>query len=321
MCCSKEVVMNQKSALNKESYASCLIVGIMALLCLFPFWVAVVNSFASENSVTLSGYSIIPKELSLDGYKYLLNNKGIMLLRSFGISFLIVIVGTAYTMFVTVCFAYAISQDRKDFPPANVLSFFSWFTTVFSGGVIPWYILCTRYYGLYNNLWALFIPSALNVFNMFVIRNSFKAIPKDLIEAARIDGASNLRIFLSIGLPLAKVGLVTIGLFTLLGYWNDFQLSLYLVNNSELFPVQKMLYTMMANISFLVSGSVDSSSFGAGYGILHGCVCESACAGFVHQEPTGGRARRAVEIQYGYKGKREACCASSGHVRRSDPQT
>ena len=86
MCCSKEVVMNQKSALNKESYASCLIVGIMALLCLFPFWVAVVNSFASENSVTLSGDSIIPKELSLDGYKYLLNNKGIMLLRSFGIS-------------------------------------------------------------------------------------------------------------------------------------------------------------------------------------------------------------------------------------------
>lgn len=81
--------MNQKSALNKESYASCLIVGIMALLCLFPFWVAVVNSFASENSVTLNGYSIIPKELSLDGYKYLLNNKGIMLLRSFGISFLI----------------------------------------------------------------------------------------------------------------------------------------------------------------------------------------------------------------------------------------
>ena len=84
-------------------------------------------------------------------------------------------------------------------------------------------------------------------------------LPKDLIEAARIAGASNLRIFLSIGLPLAKVGLVTIGLFTLLGYWNDFQLSLYQVNNSELFPVQKMLYTMMANISFLVSGSVDTS--------------------------------------------------------------
>ena len=205
--------MNQKSALNKESYASCLIVGIMALLCLFPFWVAVVNSFASENSVTLSGYSIIPKELSLDGYKYLLNNKGIILLRSFGISFLIVIVGTAYTMFVTVCFAYAISQDRKDFPPAIVLSFFSWFTTVFSGGVIPWYILCTRYYGLYNNLWALFIPSALNVFNMFVIRNSFKAIPKDLIEAARIDGAGKWKQIVRVTLPQLKS---TIILMTLL---------------------------------------------------------------------------------------------------------
>ena len=88
---------------------------------------------------------------------------------------------------------------------------------------------------------------------------SIAGIDPSLYEAARIDGASNLRIFLSIGLPLAKVGLVTIGLFTLLGYWNDFQLSLYLVNNSELFPVQKMLYTMMANISFLVSGSVDTS--------------------------------------------------------------
>lgn len=251
--------MKKKSGLNKESYVACLIIGVTALLCLFPFWVALVNSFASETSVTLNGYSVIPKEFSLDGYKYLWENKGVMLLRAFGISFLVVTVGTVYTLFVTVCFAYAISQDKKDFPLANALSFFAWFTTVFSGGVIPWYILCTRYYGLYNNVFALFIPSALSVFNMFVIRNSFKAVPRDLIEAAKIDGASNLRIFTSIAIPLAKVGLVTIGLFTALGYWNDFHLSLYLITKSELYPVQKLLHSMMANIAFLVSGSVDSS--------------------------------------------------------------
>lgn len=123
----------------------------------------------------------------------------------------------------------------------------------------PGYILTTQYYHLYNNIFALFIPSGLSVFNMFVVRNSFRAVPRELIEAATIDGASNFQIFTRIAIPLAKVGMVTIGLFTALGYWNDFSLSLYLITNSELYPVQKMLYSMMCNISFLTAGGVDAS--------------------------------------------------------------
>ena len=246
--------------MNKECHVARLIVGFTALLCLFPFWIAFVNSFATESDITLKGYSIIPRAITLDAYKYMIDNKGIMLVRSFGVSFMVLIIGTLFTLSVTICYAYAISQKREDFRFANALSFFAWFTTIFSGGVIPWYILTTRYYGLYNNIWALFIPSSLNVFNMFVIRNSFKAIPVDLVDAAKTDGASNLKIFLAIAIPLAKVGIITIGLFTALGYWNDFYLSLYLITKSELYPVQKMLYSIMSNITFLTAGTISSSA-------------------------------------------------------------
>lgn len=248
-----------KKGLDRESYVACMLVGVMALMCLFPFWVAVVNSFGSETQISAEGYSIIPKSFTLDNYIYLLNNKGTILLRSFKVSFLVLVLGTLYTMVVTVCYAYAIAQDKQIFPYGNMLSFFAWFTTIFSGGIIPWYILTTRYYGLSNNLFALFIPNALNVFNMFVIRNSFKAVPKELVEAARIDGASNLKVFLLIALPMSKVGVATITFFTALGYWNDFHLSLYLITKAELSTVQKMLYSMIQSVAFLVSGSESAS--------------------------------------------------------------
>lgn len=252
--------MKHRTSLNRESYGSCILIGFAALLCFFPFWVVVVNSFASETYVTLNGFSVIPKTFTLDSFKYVLNNKKMMLLRAFGVSTITVIAGTVYTMIVTTCYAYTIAQDRKTVSYANVLSFFAWFATVFSGGVIPWYILTTQYYGLKNNLFALFIPYGMNVFNMFIVRNSFKAIPKELIESAKLDGASDLRVFFSIALPLAKVSVVTVILFTALNYWNDFFLSLYLITDSTLFPVQKILYSMMANITFLLSGSESTSA-------------------------------------------------------------
>lgn len=252
--------MKHRKSLNRESYGSCIFIGDAAFLCFFPLWVVLVNSFASETYVTLNGFSVIPETFTLDSYKYVIDNKKMMLLRAFGVSSITVVAGTLYTLFVTVCYAYTIAQDRRTVPYANALSFFAWFATVFSGGVIPWYILTTQYYGLKNNLFALFIPYGMNVFNMFIVRNSFKAVPKELIESATLDGASDLRVFISIALPLAKVSIVTVTLFTALTYWNDFFLSLYLITDSKLFPVQKILYSMMANITFLLSGSEATSA-------------------------------------------------------------
>lgn len=239
------------------------ITAVLTLVCLLPMWVTVATSFSSETSINRHGYGFWPREFSLEAYRFILSNKGTMFLRSFGVTFAVVILGTAFSMAVTTCYAYVTSLDQNTFRYANALSFFAWFTTVFSGGILPWYILVTRYYHLQNNLWALFIPSGMNVFNMMVLRNNFKAIPREMFESARIDGAGVMRIFLQIAVVMAKVAMVTITLFYALGYWNDFHLSLYLTTKTELFTVQKMLYQMMSNISALMSNSSMASAAAA----------------------------------------------------------
>jgi putative aldouronate transport system permease protein len=192
----------------------------MAFLCFIPLWIAFAASVSDEMAIVNNGFSIIPQKTTLDNYRFILNQRGYMLFQALGVTAIVILAGTSYTLMVTTSFAYTVSQ--KNFRPANPLSFFAWFTMVFSGGVLPWYILVTKYYHLQNNIFALFIPYGMNVFYMFILRNSFKAIPEELTEAAKIEGASHARIFFTIKIPLAKVGLVTIVLFTILQFWNDF---------------------------------------------------------------------------------------------------
>lgn len=240
---------------KKESLVCYLIVGIMAFLCFLPLWITFASSISNETAIVKNGFSLLPQEPTLETYRYILKDKGTMIIRAFGVSFAVIFLGTLYSLFIMTTFAYTVAQKKEVFRFSSALSFFAWFTTVFSGGILPWYILMTRYYGLQNNLFALFVPYGMNVFYMFVLKNSFKAIPEELIEAARIDGATSMRIFTSIAIPLAKVGLVTVILFMSLQYWNDFHLSLYLITKSDLYTVQKLLYNMMANISALLSGT------------------------------------------------------------------
>ncbi len=240
---------------KKESLVCYLIVGIMAFLCFLPLWITFASSISNETAIVKNGFSLLPQEPTLETYRYILKDKGTMIIRAFGVSFAVIFLGTLYSLFIMTTFAYTVAQKKEVFRFSSALSFFAWFTTVFSGGILPWYILMTRYYGLLNNLFALFVPYGMNVFSMFVLKNSFKAIPEELIEAARIDGATSMKIFTSIAIPLAKVGLVTVILFMSLQYWNDFHLSLYLITKSDLYTVQKLLYNMMANISALLSGT------------------------------------------------------------------
>ena len=244
----------KKAGLHRESIFCYVFVGGMALISILPLWMIFATSISDESEIVRNGFSILPQSPGLDTYRFIICQKGRMLLRAFGVTFAVVIAGTFYTLFVTTAYSYAIAQPKRKFRFAGILSFFAWFTTVFSGGILPWYILTTKYYRLQNNLWALFIPYGMNVFFMFILRNNFKAIPEELIEAAEMDGASQARIFTSISLPLSKVG-ITIILFTTLQYWNDFHLSLYLITATDLYTVQKLLYNMMANISALLSGA------------------------------------------------------------------
>lgn len=254
--------MKKKKQIKRESRFCYIFTGLMAFVCFLPLWITFAASISDEGDIVKKGFALFPLNPTLENYQYIIAQKGMMVVRAFGISFLVILLGTVYSMAIMATFAYAAAQKKEVFRFSGAISFFAWFTTVFSGGILPWYILMTKYYGLQNNIFALFIPYGMNVFFMFILKSNFKAVPEELVEAARIDGASNGRIFISIALPLAKVGLVTIILFMALQYWNDFHLSLYLVTKTEMYTVQKLLYNMMANISALLSGSksvVDAS--------------------------------------------------------------
>lgn len=179
-----------------------------------------------------------------------------ILIQGYGMTTLITLVGTSCSLIITLMYAFSISMPG--FRHANKFSFFAYFTMLFNGGMLPWYILCTQYYHLANTIWGLFLPYGMNVFNMFLMRNYLKTIPVSIYEAARIDGAGYGTIFFRVTLPLSQVGLITVGLFYGLSFWNDFYLPLMLITDDSLTTMQYLLYRMMGNLQFLVSNSTSS---------------------------------------------------------------
>lgn len=248
-----------KRKLKKESKICCIVLAVLSLLCLLPMLMVVSASLTDEHYIQQNGYSLLPVKPTLDTYIFLLGNKGSMMLRAFLTTLTVTVLGTVYQVTITTLFAYAVTQKKEVFRFTRVLSFFAWFTTIFGGGVVPWYILCTQYYGLQNNIWALFIPYGFNVFNMFILRSSFRGIPGEVIESAKLDGASNSRIFATIAIPLARAGILTVSLFTVFGLWNDFYLPQWLTTKSELQTLQKILYNMLSNVQQLLHNSEMSS--------------------------------------------------------------
>ncbi len=255
----KMKTMNHRGR-NRESILCYVMAGLFALTCFLPLWIAFVSSVSDETEIVKKGFSLLPRKATLDTYQYILRNKGTMLLRAYGVSFLSTVLGTVFSVCVMTLYAYAAAQKKEVFRFGGALSFFAWFTMIFSGGLLPWYILCTKYYGLQNSIAALVLPYGMNVFYMFVLKNNFKGIVPELIEAAKIDGASDAGIFFRISLPLARVGIVSVIMFMALQYWNDFYLSLYLITKTDMYTLQKLLYNMMANISALLTNSTLSSA-------------------------------------------------------------
>ena len=207
-----------------------------------------------SQSGSMGGLEILPRGFSLINYEVIFSNKN--LVPSIFNSIFITLVGTACSLAITLMYAFAISMPG--FRHANKFSFFAYFTMLFNGGMLPWYILCTQYYHLANTVWGLFLPYGMNVFNMFLMRNYLKTIPASIYEAARIDGAGYGTIFFRVTLPLSQVGMITVGLFYGLSYWNDFYLPLMLITDDSLTTMQYLLYRMMGNLQFLVSNSNSS---------------------------------------------------------------
>ncbi|SEM91876.1 carbohydrate ABC transporter permease [Nonomuraea pusilla] len=212
-----------------------VVIGLILLIMIYPLAYVILNSFASPNATTTAG--LIPSEWSFSSYSAIF--KGGIVQRSLIVSILITLVGTALSLAVTATLAYALTKTRQ-VPGVRPALYLVLLTMIFSAGIIPNYLV-VKAFGLLDSYWSLIIPVLASAFNVVVMRNFFMQLPRELFEAARIDGAGELSIFIKIVLPLSKAVLAVIGLFYAVSYWNSFFNAMLYLNDSSKWPIQLVL--------------------------------------------------------------------------------
>ncbi len=224
------------------------IIALFALICLYPLVLTLMTSLTEEQTLLQDGYRLFPRKFSTAAYQVIVNSMGSKVLGAYGVTVTVTVLGTLLSVLVSCAVGYAVSVPS--FKQRNVINMLLYIPMVFSAGLLPWYLVCTRYYHLTNTLWALILPNCLSVFNVFLLRNFFSSLPASVAESARIDGAGHFRIFALIAVPMAQVGVVTVSLFYMLSYWNDFYLALMFIRKQEMYPMQYYLYNILSNIQF-----------------------------------------------------------------------
>ena len=225
-----------------------IMVIVFALICVLPMILVLSISFSSEQSIRIHGYQLIPKELSLEAYRLLFRTNSAVF-QSYFISLSVTFLGTFLAVLITAMAAFTLMNKNVRY--RNALAFFFFIPMVFSGGLVPWYLMCWNL-GLVNNFLALVVPSLLfSPFNMFLCRNFMRGIPDSLMESAKLDGAGDSRIAFMIYFPLSAPVIATVALFYGIAYWNDWFNSIMLVNNQKLFPLQYMLMIIKSEIASL----------------------------------------------------------------------
>ena len=265
--------MTESKSFNR---VSTVVLTLLVILAMLPIILIVIASFSGEDALIRDGYTYFPAEWSLDSYYYMVK-QGVMILRAYGVSFFVTFFGTALSVLLTTMLAYPMA--RKSFRGRNVLAFFVFFTMLFNGGIVPSYIMWTQIFGIKDTIWALIIPNYLvTAFNVILVKNYYQnSVPDSLIEAAQLDGASELKIFFRVMLPLSKPTVATIGLFTGITYWNDWTNGLYYINNEKLYSIQQLLMKIMDNIQALRSNS-NAALLGTGAVELPGTSIRMAMA-------------------------------------------
>lgn len=226
-----------------------MVVSFLAVICIIPFIFMLSGSFSTEGEIVAKGYSLLPQGFTLNAYKSVFG-LGNRISQAYLITIITTLAGTGLGLLTTSMSGYVLS--RPDFKHRNKAAFFIYFTTLFSGGMIPSYLVNVNLLHLNNNIWVLILPGIMNPFNIFLFRNFVKSIPDSMVESARIDGAGDFKVYLSIIMPLSKPALATIGLFLALGYWNQWFLCNLYIKNPDLYTLQYLLYSMLANMDAML---------------------------------------------------------------------
>lgn len=223
-------------------------ITLYAVCCIIPFLIIVSSSFTSEAVIRAEGVQLIPKDISMEAYKMVTKSGGIW--KSYALTIIMTLVGTTLGLSIISMTGYAL--QRKDFHFRNAISFYIYFTSLFSAGLAPYYLLMTQTYHLQDNYLAVLLPLLMSPWLIILMKNFVKAIPHEITESGKIDGAGDMKIFVSLILPMLKPALATIGLFLALGYWNEwYQSSLFLGSKVAVKPLQFTLYEVVNKIDAL----------------------------------------------------------------------
>lgn len=230
-----------------------IVLSLLSLLVVIPLLLLVASSFSSEQLLLREGYSLWPKEFSFSAYEYLFKGAG-NLFQSYGVTLLVTAVGTVAGLLMTMLLGYALSIE--DLPFRKVISFLVFFTMLFNGGLVPTYMMYTNVFHIKNTIWALIVPYLLvNAFYVIIARSFFAtSIPREVIEAARIDGAGEIKALFRVVLPMSLPIMATLGLMIGLAYWNNWTNGLYFITDNSLYSVQQLLTEMVNNMQAVQSG-------------------------------------------------------------------
>lgn len=231
-----------------------VILGLIGLIAVLPYVNMLAVSLSSSGPVDSGRVAFLPIELTFENYKTVLMDKSII--KSIGVSALMTVAGTVLSLLMTVMFAYPLSREEfrlRKFCNVMILIVF-----IFNAPIIPWY-LTMRSYGLYDNFWALILPSALSTYNIIIVRSFFAEVSPALIDAARVDGCGEMRTLMQIILPISKAVMATVGLMYGVGYWNSYTTPLYLINDRDLYTLQLRIKSIVLDSNALESMNVVST--------------------------------------------------------------
>lgn len=229
---------------------------LLSLMYILPFMLLVSISISSESAIKEFGYTLIPKAVDLVAYKQIFKNPATML-DAYKVTIIFSLATTVLSIIVTSLAAYPLSRQNCKF--RKIFSFYLFFTMLFSGGLVPSYLINTRYLHLDDTIWVYILPGIVSAWNVIIVRTFFQGLPKELIEASKIDGLSEVGILFIIIIPLSTPVLATIGFMTLLGKWNDWNTSLIYINDRSLYSLQYMLQKILNEAEFLKQASTDGT--------------------------------------------------------------